>query len=82
MQLSARETAVKPLPADLPPANASFVHSVSAFNRRHGGCARRMPAKLLASPLKRAPAASNGAHIHRAAVPIPATSYDCLHARP
>jgi len=77
MQLSARETAVKSLPADLPPANASFVFSVSAFNRRrHGVFAWRMPAKLFGSPLKSAPAASRGARMHRAAVTIrrPATS--------
>jgi len=82
MQLSARETAAKPLPADLLPVNVFSVPSASAFNRRHRAFANRIPAKFSTSPIKPVPAASNNARAPRIAVLSTAPGSICLNAQP
>lgn len=91
MQLSARETAAEPLPADLMPANVSFVLPDSAFDHRRGAFAGRVPAKFPTSPIQPTPAAGNAArasHARRAVrvvrnkAPFAAPGRICPHERP
>jgi hypothetical protein len=82
MQLSARETAAKPLPADLLPVNASFVPSVSAFNRRHRAFADRAPANFPTLPIKPACAAGSNARAPRIAALSAVPGHICLNAQP
>jgi len=80
MQLSARETAAKPLPADLLPVNAS--PSASAFNRRHRAFLNRVPAKVSTLPIKPACAAGSKARAPRIAALSAAPGRICLNAQP
>ena len=83
MQLSARETAAKSLPAHLLPANVSFfIPSASVFNRRPGALANRMPAKFSISPIKPTPAASSNARAPRSSALSAAPGRICLNAQP
>ena len=80
MQLSARETAAKSLPADLLPVNAS--PSASAFNRRHGVLANRLPAQLSTLPIKPACVAGSKARTPGIAALSAAPGRICLNAQP
>lgn len=82
MQLSARATAAEPLPADLMPANVSFVLPDSAFKRHHGTFAVRPPAKFLTKPVKPTPAAGTAARAPGIKAPFTAPSRICPHERP
>ena len=59
MQLSAMETAAKPLPADLMPETVSRIPSIFAFRRRKA--AGRLPAKIAGAPIKSTRAAGHPA---------------------